>query len=78
MASCLARLSPVLHRLGPLLPDSRKCKIDKFFQCGIRCKHALVPGYLAELEVIAFHSICSAVLLIPSDTVPNSVSEIEE
>ena len=26
----LGRLPPVLHRLGPLLPDSRKCKIYNF------------------------------------------------
>ena len=49
----LGRLPPVLHRLGPLLPDSRKCKIYKFFQCDIRCKHALVLGYLTELALIA-------------------------
>ena len=53
----LGRLPPVLHRLGPLLPDSRKCKIYKFFQCDIRCKHALVLGYLTELALIAFHGI---------------------
>ena len=55
----LGCLFPVLHRLGPLLPDSRKCKIDKFFQSGIRCKHVLVLGYLAELAVVTFHGICS-------------------
>ena len=61
----LGRLSPVLHRLCPFLPDSRKCKIDKFFQGGIRCKYALVLGYLAELAVIAFYGICS--IYYPSD-----------
>lgn len=53
----LGRLPPVLHRLGPLLPDSRKCKIYKFSQCDIRCKHALILGYLTELALIAFHGI---------------------
>lgn len=61
----LGRLAPVLHRLRPLLPYSRKCKIDKFFQGDIRCKYALVPGYLAELAVIAFYGVCS--VYYPSD-----------
>lgn len=61
----LGRLAPVLHRLCPLLPYSRKCKIDKFFQGGIRCKYALVLGYFAELAVIAFYGICS--IYYPSD-----------
>lgn len=61
----LGCLSPVLHRLGPLLPDSRKCEIDKLFKGGIRCKYALVLGYLAELAVIAFYGICS--VYYPSD-----------
>ena len=61
----LGRLSPVLHRLRPFPSDSRKCKIDKFFQGGIRCKYALVLGYFAELAVIAFYGICS--IYYPSD-----------
>lgn len=61
----LDRLSPVLHRLGPLSPDSRKCEIDKLFKGGIRCKYALVLGYLAELAVIAFYGICC--VYYPSD-----------
>ena len=61
----LGCLSPVLHRLGPLLPDSRKCEIDKLFKGGIRCKYALVLGYLAELAVIAFYGICC--VYYPSD-----------
>lgn len=61
----LGRLAPVLHRLCPLLPYSRKCKIDKFFQGGIRYKYTLVFGYLAELAVIAFYGICS--IYYPSD-----------
>lgn len=61
----LGRLSPVLHRLGPLSPDSRKCEIDKLFKGGIRCKYALVLGYLAELAVIAFYGICC--VYYPSD-----------
>lgn len=65
IASCWAVYSPVLHRLGPLSPDSRKCEIDKLFKGGIRCKYALVLGYLAELAVIAFYGICS--IYYPSD-----------
>lgn len=60
----LGRLSPVLHRLRPFLPDSRKCKIDKFFQGGIRCKYTLVPGYLAELAVIAFYVFLVYIILL--------------
>ena len=45
--------------IGPLLPYSCKCEIDKLFQCYIRCKHAHVFGRLAELAVIVFNGICS-------------------
>ena len=61
----LSGLAPVLDRLRPLLPDSLKCEIDKLFKGGIRCKYALVLGYLAELVVIAFNGICS--VYYPSD-----------
>lgn len=61
----LSGLAPFLDRLRPLLPDSRKCEIDKLFKGGIRCKYALVLGYLAELAVIAFNGICS--VYYPSD-----------
>ena len=53
----LCCLTPVLNRLSPFLSDSRKCKINKFFQGGIRGKHTLVLGYLAKLAVVAFNGI---------------------
>ena len=53
----LGGLAPVLDRLRPLLPDSRKCEIYKFFQGGVGGEYSLVLGYLAKLAVIAFHGI---------------------
>ena len=51
----LGRLPPpVVHWLGSLSLDYRKCGIDRLSRYCIRCKYTLVLGYLAKLTVIVF------------------------
>ena len=48
---------PVLDRLRPLSPDSRKCEEYKLFKGGIVREDPLVLGDLTELAVISFHGV---------------------